>query len=75
MGSKNPKPQTFSAKSKEVLAAPPTQRNAAPGNGGGGQQGVRLTELERQTAKKFKMSLDRYAAHLAAMHPERIEEE
>lgn len=68
------KPAQFSQKSRQVLSGVPTQR----GNGQGGGEstpGVHLTAQELAYAKKFKMSVDEYAQHLAAMHPERIESE
>lgn len=67
-------PAQFSSKTRDVLSGVPTQRGNGQGNGEA-RSGVRLTQQELSYAKKFKMSVDEYAQHLAAMHPERVESE
>lgn len=67
------KAPTYSTKNREVLAGVPTSRNGATQTEGGGEPGVTLSPIERQMAKRFKMSEADYARELAAMHPDRVE--
>lgn len=67
------KAPTFSTKNREVLSGVPTSRNGAAASGGGGEPGIVLSEYEKSTAKRFKMSEREYARELAAMHPERVD--
>ena len=65
-------PQQFSQASASVLSSVPTSRGPA-GTTGQGSGKVRLTELEKEVAKKCGMSVAEYERHLAMTHPERVD--
>lgn len=67
----NGKPAQFSPANREVLSGLPTNGGTAPERSG--EPGITLSPLEKEMARKFKMSETKYATHLAAMHPERME--